>query len=986
MADNFDPTYLSAEREASIKELHEMLLKSSEVIKQIKQYYVGTNAYLDEEKKLFMAREEILKKELGTLQKFGRSTYEKELEIQEKRMAFDAASETNERINIMLNSLKKYDLQEADLKKEGVNVRAALEKIYTTDKETVDDMLTLLKEHGHDMPEINKLLESQSKDNADQFILTYINALKASAQHDGVEALKAQQQSRAYVTDTFKMTKNLATSMLHVNDYSNSLAMNLLTVSGSVSSMLRGFKDMLNPMNLAMNLAMKMALITKEMVFSFDKMYAAYARGGGMIEMDKDMLMGASVGVRSEGISEEVVGRSGEALHSFYSDFSMLNEKARTELTQTAARLETLGVSASTYAGLMNTLTNSLGKTWQESNAILLDLEKSGREIGVSSKKTFEDWKSSLSILSMYGEKAQNVFKGLQREAKKTGIEMQTLLSLEEKFLTFDNAAEFAGKMAAIAGKNVIDPIKLMMATDEKKFEMVKSALQAANIKDPRGIMYMAKGLGLNPAQVKALMDTTSQQQAPERGAKGFQEVVQMSITLADKFKNALKALAVAVSPLLKVLGGLASVIQWLSSVWDGWLVRAAAIVFIGYKIFGIWTKLIAAYRIAGSVLGMFKAVSASTTAAEIAGIKAKSAALAQQTLIIKANVAVSKGLVAVQTVSTPAMAGFTAAMTALSAGAVGMLAFGVMLVLVAAAFWIFSYALQGFAKAAGMATLEQWFNLSIGIIMLGASFAVFAVIMSFVTPLLLFAAPAILTLIGLLAVLSVTVPSVAPQLIVFAEGLTVLGIAFVGFVFRMIRAGAAIALSFGLFSKGFKAFKGAVSSVSSAMKELSVETINAFNTMLVNLINLSSKSSVFATLADGIWAMVDAMVKLQFLMSAGLGDHLTALYDFSMGAGGGVVDTIKAVGSLDDSQIKNYENLVKVTERLVEVTKNNETDKVSRMINATREAVQQNSSAGMSMPKEIIVKCILKDREIAEVVVPLVRESVFGTSLLNKS
>lgn len=952
--DNF--TDIIQERNLSLKELKSFMDTSKETLNQILQYYNASSSFLLEEKRLYSEREKSLQEELSLLKQFGRSTYFKEMEIEEKKIAELTAERVNKAITENMAAVEKLSKAKDSLEMTEGNYKEIYNETLKGTGKTIDDMIAMIESAGMEAGLAEKELIKNSEEGRDAFGVLYVAALRKKVLEGEEVNLKNFKNTEKYLTNTYEVSKSLATNMLKINDYSNSLAMNLLTVKGAMTPMVRGFKDMLNPLNLALNIAMKIASVTKDMIFSFDRMNAMYSKEGGLIEMDKDMLMGAGQELQLEGISEEMAGRAGAALHSFYSDFSMLDETMRKNLIKTGARMEAVGISASTYASMLNSITNTLGKSAGEANSMILDLEQSSREMGISGKKMGEEFKSAFSVLSMYGTKAMNVMKGLYREAKKTGLEMSTLVALEEKFTTFDNAAEFAGKMAAITGRNVIDPIKLMMATDENKVSMVRNALQAANIKDPRGIMYMAKGLGLSNDQVQMLMDQNSEKQKPEVAAGGFQDIVKLSITFAEKFKNVLKSLAVAVGPLLQLITWVVEALQWFLSVGDGWLGKAV-----------IWS---AAFGLITYKVLMLLSATSKMTAATIADAAAKE---------IQAAAAAKQA--AAQSAATASSTGFASAMTALASGAVGMLAFGAMLLLIAVGIWVLSQALRGFAAAAAGATLEQWASLALGLVLLSGAFVVFAAAMALALPLVFLAGPAIFVLGVLLTVLALTIPGVAPLLSLFAEGLTELGIAFVGFTWRMIKAGAAMLFSFGAFGKGVGAFKSVVSSLAGALNGIDLEAVSGFNTMIITLMNLSNKASALSLIAAGIRDISSALIQLNALEALGLTAKLSTIQDFTVNAGRGVVDTVGAVAGLNGEKIANFEKLVNVSERLVNVTKNSDTEQLTNLINSTKEVI--NSSVKSAMGGDLTVKVMIDEREIGRTVVKYVREEVLGASNL---
>jgi hypothetical protein len=80
--------------------------------------------------------------------------------------------------------------------------------------------------------------------------------------------------------------------------------------------------------------------------------------------------------------------------------------------------------------------------------------------------------------LAKFGSAGVATFKNLARVAKITGLEVERLLSITNKFDTFAGAAEQAGKLNAALGGNFVNAMDLMMATDPvERFNMIRDSI-----------------------------------------------------------------------------------------------------------------------------------------------------------------------------------------------------------------------------------------------------------------------------------------------------------------------------------------------------------------------------------------------------------------------------------------------------------------------------------------------------------------------------
>ena len=101
-----------------------------------------------------------------------------------------------------------------------------------------------------------------------------------------------------------------------------------------------------------------------------------------------------------------------------------------------------------------------------------------GKEIGISGTKMINDFNAASGRLAIYGEGNIKVFKELAAQAKATGIEMSSLLSISEKFDKFDSAAESVGQLNAVLGTQ-LSTLEMINASDSEKIMLMKQEVQA---------------------------------------------------------------------------------------------------------------------------------------------------------------------------------------------------------------------------------------------------------------------------------------------------------------------------------------------------------------------------------------------------------------------------------------------------------------------------------------------------------------------------
>ncbi len=780
----------------------------------------------------------------------------------------------------------------------------------------------------------------------------------------------------------------------------------------------KAIQSVVTPMNLLTLAMTQIFQITKRLVSELDQLYSNFAKSGGLIEAERGGMFGGTIESavkenRALGIGKETSFSAAAGLQQSYSQFSTLGEDARADLIATAAQLEVVGVSAQTTGKLMTAFTKQFGMSAKQSKQVILDMEHYGRSIGVTSSKMMEDMAASMDTLSMFGEKSVQIFKELAKEAKKTGIEVSTLVALEERFATFDESAEMAGKFNAIAGRVVVDPMQLMMATGDEKTKLIKQAARSLAIdkNNPRAVKYAASSLGISPAEFQKLVEDEDN---PERSATSLQEVLKMSVSMGQKFKTILENIAVAAMPILTALNWLLGVLAEGAVYLDTWVGKGIMLAVVGGLLISKFSVLSAVFKGAlGLVKGLFSslmkfgkggAVDAATKQMETLGdakekvdkTAAGGAAAGASMIKTAAAIAIYAGALlilagavwilaqAYNDVGGPA--GFWQLIGALVALGVGMYFLvkalsgitvegymvALLLIAIAAAFALFGVAALLFAKAIEIilrAASEvgggEMITLSVGLMALGASMLVFSSTMALATPLALFGAIAFAKLLTLLNVLGKTVPDVAPLLSQFSSGLIELGDAFSSFMKSMVMesgksiwgsikgffGGGSSGTGFDFFLKTMKALKQTIGS-------LPERSLSAVADFLKSVSELRFQKTAFDGLLDGVQELLWALDKLPEDKLISLRSNLVEMGEISP-AFGEFGHVISAVASLDDGKVRAAQGVVSAAKEYYTVA--NESQQQTSVLNPEK--------------REAVVKLVLDGREIAEAVLPLVGE-----------
>ena len=292
-----------------------------------------------------------------------------------------------------------------------------------------------------------------------------------------------------------------------------------------------------------------------------------------------------------------------KALTQGLSSFNPKAEKTNEYMGMTAARLEKLGVSAASSVKSMEHMQRSMGMTGKQAADTTAQLARMGKEIGITGTKMIEDFNSASGRLAIYGKNNIKVFKELAAAAKASGIEMQTLLGITEKFDKFDSAADSAAKLNAVLGTQ-LSTLEMMQATDSERILMLKQQVQMSvgnfDSLDKYTKQYIAQAMGVKDvAEAQKLLNMSmAEYQQYEKGQqqqadiqKELAEATEKLVPVMTQLKLAFAQFFLAFAPIIK---GLATFLSKISPfiVMFG---KALGIVAYGITIFGAFKLVVAA-------------------------------------------------------------------------------------------------------------------------------------------------------------------------------------------------------------------------------------------------------------------------------------------------------------------------------------------------------------------------------------------------------
>ena len=151
-----------------------------------------------------------------------------------------------------------------------------------------------------------------------------------------------------------------------------------------------------------------------------------------------------------------------------------------------AATFETLGVSSESLFTIANNMQGVAGIGYDNiSDGITKITEDSiaFTKAGLPIKTLTEDMTKFGDVVAIQGANASKVFLQLELQAKMTGIAVDSLVGLANKFDTFESAAEQVGKLNALLGGDFLSTTDMLMETNPaERLRSISDAISSGGL------------------------------------------------------------------------------------------------------------------------------------------------------------------------------------------------------------------------------------------------------------------------------------------------------------------------------------------------------------------------------------------------------------------------------------------------------------------------------------------------------------------------
>ncbi|HIN76906.1 MAG TPA: hypothetical protein EYM96_12070 [Rhodospirillales bacterium] len=291
-----------------------------------------------------------------------------------------------------------------------------------------------------------------------------------------------------------------------------------------------------------------------------DMMESKFRQATGASEAFTRNLTAVYEETRKIGVTAEEAGIANQVLYNTFTNFTLILPRAAKQVSRTTQLLTQFGVGAGQVAEGMQTANKAFGQTAEQAAKSALEINALAEDLGVIPKEMAANYATVGKQLAKLGDQGTKAFKDLALVSKITGMEMQKVLHITDKFDTFEGAAEQTGKLNAALGGNFVNAMDLMMETDPAgRFNMIRDSILDAGLSFDSMTYYQRKyfttAAGLDDVSDLAMMlsgnyddltgdigKTSAQYADQAKKAKEMKDIMQqLKLSLQEMIPVALK-------------------------------------------------------------------------------------------------------------------------------------------------------------------------------------------------------------------------------------------------------------------------------------------------------------------------------------------------------------------------------------------------------------------------------------------------------------
>jgi len=431
-----------------------------------------------------------------------------------------------------------------------------------------------------------------------------------------LKTLAAEQKSLRAKKQGYQDSENFAKRFFGITRQPTSeFGKFLVDPAARLEGLTKGLSEVIDPMSVLTSTVDKVVESTLALAVEQDRAIVTFNKATGASGEFDDNIRGLERSLFTAGVSSQEAAASVQSLFQNVSDFTMMSKIQQETLGKTVAVLNELGVSSEITAKNIQFTTKVLGQSTEEAAALQRELFVFAQDLGVSASQIAGDFQTLAPQIAAMGKNGVDAFKNLEAQSKSTGLAMNELLQIVQKFDRFDTAAESVSRLNALLGGPFLNATELVAETDlSKRFEILKNRLDDAGLSFDQMDYYQRKAtasaMGLNEQQLALLMrGRTDLIQAPQKSAAELEALADQTAqfnTVMDELAEIGRTLAISIGP---IISGFKTFLQAITPLYP--LLEGLAYAIIPVLVLTLYSMIPPMGGILGLTMGITAALAA---------------------------------------------------------------------------------------------------------------------------------------------------------------------------------------------------------------------------------------------------------------------------------------------------------------------------------------------------------------------------------------
>jgi hypothetical protein len=354
-----------------------------------------------------------------------------------------------------------------------------------------------------------------------------------------------------------------------VTDSSNTLVGSFLnmakeqeTLGGVVDKVKESFDKQLTSFNIGISVFQKLTEGSVALALANDKAIASFNAATGAGGRYNDQIVSLEKENRKFGIGAAESAAALQGLISGLSGFGLMAEDVQTSLADEVAELEKLGVAGADTIGVFQSATKTFGLTTEASEGLVQQAEGLAQALGISVGQAVGDLNKALPQLAVLsGDEVAGAFERLSEQAVETGLSIDQLTSIADRFMTFEAAGKAASSLNAVLGTQMFDTMSLLEAQLEGPqafIDTFREQLQGS-VGDFDSLTVfqkqaIANASGMSVVELRNLMNAEALTEEQRKQAKAREENLKATMDIFAELKALGAELTVALKPAIDAI------------------------------------------------------------------------------------------------------------------------------------------------------------------------------------------------------------------------------------------------------------------------------------------------------------------------------------------------------------------------------------------------------------------------------------------------